>query len=643
MRPTALSSAAAIRDQGAVPEVGGRGPLGSVVVPAHQEAGRIAACLAALAQDWAPGEFDVVVVSNGSTDGTASRARDAARALGMEIRVEDLAEAGKAAALRRGEEMTDPPRLYLDADTVCPTATARALLRALSPTVDVAVPARLLDLSACTRPAAAYHRAWQGLPWVAEQLSGRGAYALSAPAAAAFARSGDVLADDRLATAMVPRERAVVVPEAVTVTPAKTVADVLAVRRRVYVGNSRLSDEHGVSPHDVPAARRVRLLLPALARPMGWPGLALWVAVTAWTKFLARRGGTVAWRRGSGGGGIPRAEDASLDVVVVSHRSARSLDACLESLDLAAAVCDVPVGVVVVDNASDDGTLRRLAATTAPHTLVARSVNDGFGRGCAVGVAVGSGPLVLLCNPDVVVDLGSLAALVAYAARHPEAAVVGGRQVQPDGSDGPRSWWRRPTWWSTACFALGLSSVFPRHRLFDPEEGGRWDGSSRAVDAVSGGFLLVRREDWELLKGFDADMLLYGEDVDLCLRAIARGLAVHVCGDATYRHDVGGSTRGDAPDGAFRMQLVLRGRAAVLRRHLGGPAVRLLVLGVGLRSRLASRGGPSTRPRPTAGRPAWAAGWASRRSWSEGWRPGTRLEDVLDEARSYAAPDHPSR
>ena len=621
--------------------------LGSVVVPAHQEAGRIGVLVRSLREGWRPGELDVVVVSNGSTDGTAEAAEAAAADAGLDLRVLDLEAPGKAAALKAGDQVTRSPRLYLDADVRCSATTARALLRAVGDgRADVAVPRRVLDLSGCTRAARMYHCAWAGLPWVEEQLAGRGAYCLSERAGQLLARFPAVMADDRLATTLVPSERAVVLPDPVVVTPPRNLREVLVVRRRVYFANQALERDHGVRAHERSATSRVGGVVTLLREPGGWPGLVLWAGVTAVAKVQAlaagRRGGTVPWRVVERAVG-PAAGVASVSVVVVSYRSSRTLGDCLQSISAQQTTAEVHV--VVVDNASDDGSVDVAREAPPGVRVIRRGVNDGFGRGCTVGVEGEASDLILFCNPDVVLDAGCVDHLVQEMARRPEVGVVGGRQRSGDGGDAPRSWWRRPSWWSLVCFATGVSSRFPRSRLLDPEEGGAWDGSSRDVDLVSGGLMLVRRRAWSDLGGFDPDILLYGEDVDLCLRARAAGWGVRVCGAAAFVHDVGASTRSGstgevAQDAgaavALRLQLVLRGRATVLRRHLGWPAVRLVEAGVALRSLVAPLFPSGDGARRTTGREAWAVAWRTRRAWRRGWREGDDLDAVIAEAAAAA-------
>ncbi|WP_418608178.1 glycosyltransferase [Georgenia sp. SUBG003] len=188
--------------------------------------------------DARPGELDVVVACNGCTDATAQRAREAAAELGHDITVLSLPEPSKALAIRAAEEVaTGFPRLYLDADVRCPTATARAMVAAVAAGAAVAVPRRVLDTSSAGPVARAYYDGWASLPWVQHQLAGRGAYTLGPEARATFGAFPDDIADDRFATTRVGRDRAVIVPEAVVVRPPGRLREVLKVRRRVYAAN----------------------------------------------------------------------------------------------------------------------------------------------------------------------------------------------------------------------------------------------------------------------------------------------------------------------------------------------------------------------------------------------------------------------
>lgn len=271
-------------------------PVASVVVPAHDEARVIARCLEALLCDAEPGEFEIVVVANGCSDETAASARSAAAWLGHAVRVVELVEASKAAALRAADAVASTfPRVYVDADVICSTATLRLLAAALEqPGVDLAVPQRHIDLSGATRGARLYYTTWSSLPRVRLMLAGRGCYALSRTGHQQLGQFPARVADDRFVTTRVPRAAARVVEGPVRIFPPGDLRSVLSVRTRVYAGNLQLGADEGT------VHSSVRPLLRSMARPGAWSGAAVYAGVTALAKVRARvavRRGDVPWGR----------------------------------------------------------------------------------------------------------------------------------------------------------------------------------------------------------------------------------------------------------------------------------------------------------------------------------------------------------
>ncbi len=310
-----------------------------------------------------------------------------------------------------------------------------------------------------------------------------------------------------------------------------------------------------------------------------------------------------------------------LTVVIVTYNSAAYIGPCLESL-----LPQVPTDgsrVVVVDNASSDGTAE-LVERRWPDVQVIRSeVNLGFGRACNLGAASSDTVYVVLLNPDTTVQAGCLDALVDVARRRPEAGLYGGRTMSADGTSDPRSCWGRPTLWSLACFACGLSSMFPSSELFNPEGIGGWRRDrERQVDVVSGCLLLTRRDLWQRLGGFDERFFMYGEDADLSIRASALGYMPVVTPAAALVHLVSASSA--AVDKEI---LLFRGKATLVRKIWTGLrqrlAVFLLLTGVAVRARMA-RGVRSLLPRPDrpdrrAPASTWSEVWRRRGEWSRGW------------------------
>jgi GT2 family glycosyltransferase len=272
--------------------------------------------------------------------------------------------------------------------------------------------------------------------------------------------------------------------------------------------------------------------------------------------------------------------------------------------------------LIIVDNDSGDGTAE-LARTVAPDARVVDSGrNGGFAHGCHEGAARARGQWLVFVNPDAVPAPGSIGALLDCARAEPQAGIVGGRCIAPDGTTDPRSWWGRPGLWSAFCFATLLSSLFPGSRLFDPEAPRPWSSDVQQVPVVTGGFMLVSKRVWEETGGFDRSFFMYGEDADLCLRATGLGYTPMVTGRATFRHEVGGSSTSGA-----KLVMLFTGKATVMRRHVGEGAVRLLLMGVFLRAALsrAVSARPGRQGRPTAKGEDWRELWRKRRDWSKGW------------------------
>ncbi|MFF3442166.1 glycosyltransferase [Streptosporangium sp. NPDC002721] len=217
---------------------GERSPLVSVVVPAHNEEAVIATGLSRLLAGTEPGEFDVVVVANACSDGTAEAAGRAG------VRVLETPVAGKANALRLGDEACRTfPRVYLDADVELGAASVRALVAAAGrPGVLACAPVPVCDLDGVGWMARRLHRVHDQLIAPFRALAGAGVYVLTEQGHGRVFPMPDVISDDGwVHGAFAPHER-VVVPEAGSlVRPARTVAAHLRRRVRVRMGNRQLA------------------------------------------------------------------------------------------------------------------------------------------------------------------------------------------------------------------------------------------------------------------------------------------------------------------------------------------------------------------------------------------------------------------
>src|SRR4051812_47240247 len=211
---------------------------------------------------------------------------------------------------------------------------------------------------------------------------------------------------------------------------------------------------------------------------------------------------------------------APVTVAIVSWNTRDLLDACLASMreDADRGLADV----WVVDNGSSDGSQRMVREAHGWARLLEPGQNLGYGPAVNVVARRTASPFLAASNADVELERGALECLLAAAEAHPPAGVLGPRLILPDGTSQPAV----PPFPRAADAVLRNLSV-PRFRRRTAERlylRGAWDASRPAsVDWVTGAYLLVRREAWDAIGGFDEDQWMYAEDLDICWRAHQAG------------------------------------------------------------------------------------------------------------------------
>ena len=265
----------------------------------------------------------------------------------------------------------------------------------------------------------------------------------------------------------------------------------------------------------------------------------------------------------------------SIGVAVVSYNTAPLLRRCLESV-----VGDTAGPVLVVDNASTDGSAEMVRREFP--TVRLRAETDNRGYGAAANLAAGDldSRYVLLLNADTQLTPGAAGALAEYLDSHPAAAVAGPRLVGAAGAFEPSAHpFPRP-------LALLLQESGLRRRLGHAREA-EW--RTRSVDWVLGAALAIRREAFERVGGFDEGFFLYQEEVDLCFRLRAAGWETHYAPVATVLH-VGGASTGQRAAETFGQFVRSTRRFARLRFSRGRATSVTAVLAAVLAARLARDG-----------------------------------------------------
>ncbi len=315
-----------------------------------------------------------------------------------------------------------------------------------------------------------------------------------------------------------------------------------------------------------------------------------------------------------------------VSVIVVSWNTRDLLRQCLQSIvdepgarivaagatdDVAAPSKALAIEMVVVDNASDDGSAQMVLAEFPQARLIANSDNAGFAAANNQAIAQARGQMLFLLNPDAYLLPGALAGLAHFLAEHPEAAAAGPNVLNPDGS-WQAATFRFATLWDLFCEAVFLSVLWPRSPLFARKELGGFNRDTvREVDWVQGCALAVRRPVWDAVGPFDEGYWMYVEELDWCRRAKGMGYRIFFTPEAQVVHY---GKRSVARARASVLPLGFRSHFRYYRKFDGRTqelAVRLLaLLQMGLRALISAGMILATRG-------------AARTRWRENWRAYT--------------------
>jgi len=210
-----------------------------------------------------------------------------------------------------------------------------------------------------------------------------------------------------------------------------------------------------------------------------------------------------------------------ISIVIVGWNSKPYLEECLESLS--AAPPSRSMEVIVVDNASTDGSADMVESRFPQVKLIRSADNLGFAKANNLGIEQSRGRYVGLVNPDVKVLPGCLDALADYLDKNPGVGNVGPRILNSDMTL-QSSCRRFPTLWNNLCSATGLASAFKNNRLLSGEHMLFFPHDrTLPVDVLVGCFWLLRREATEDIGLLDDGFFMYGEDVDWCRRCWQAG------------------------------------------------------------------------------------------------------------------------
>jgi hypothetical protein len=233
-----------------------------------------------------------------------------------------------------------------------------------------------------------------------------------------------------------------------------------------------------------------------------------------------------------------------LSVIIVCHKGWDRLYKCLDSLDMFTGKT-FTTEVIIVDNRSGDETIFSIEKKYPKFRFIYNKYNGGFGNGSNLGAGNASGEFLLFLNPDTVALESEVENLLNIARQNRDFTIVSCKQINERGKESVATG-EFPSITNLTGFQR---TIFKHHRskLTDPNptEGGYGELRSEISfpDWISGSVMLIRKETFQKLGGFDEDFWMYFEDVDLCRRIRNANGKVAFCNSVTIEHNHGGSSR----------------------------------------------------------------------------------------------------
>ena len=231
-----------------------------------------------------------------------------------------------------------------------------------------------------------------------------------------------------------------------------------------------------------------------------------------------------------------------LSIIIVNYKSKDFTEGCIKSIY--ENTSNISFEIIVVDNNSADGCIDMLIEKYSDVKGYQNTENAGFSKANNIGVEIAIGRYLLFLNPDTVIIDRALEKMVEFLDVNVKVGVAGCRVENIDGSLQRACRRSIPTPMSSFFKLTGLSKMFPKSKLMSKYNLSYMNENEEIeVDAVSGAFLIFRREVFQDIGGLDEDYFMYAEDIDFCYRAKKKGWKVMYYPEARITHFKGESSK----------------------------------------------------------------------------------------------------
>lgn len=263
-----------------------------------------------------------------------------------------------------------------------------------------------------------------------------------------------------------------------------------------------------------------------------------------------------------------------ISIVIVNYNVKDFLLECLRSIRESAK--GLKVEVIVVDNNSTDGSVEFLEPLFPEVKFISLKENIGFGKANNLAFKDSSGKYILVLNPDTILEENNLSVMKEFMDNNPGTGISGCKVLNPDGTFQLACRRGFPTPWAAFSKLFGLQKLFPKSAIF-----AKYNQTFRSVDdtynidSVIGAYMFCRKSVIDELNGFDPDFFMYGEDLDLCLRANRAGWKVTYVHSSSIIHFKGESTKRSTIN---EVKHFYQAMEIYARKHYSGSFIFLLIL-----------------------------------------------------------------
>ena len=266
-----------------------------------------------------------------------------------------------------------------------------------------------------------------------------------------------------------------------------------------------------------------------------------------------------------------------LSVIILNYNVRYFLELCLLSVE--SALQNIDSEIIVVDNNSSDGSCEMIKSRFPNVKLIQNSQNTGFPKGNNIGVAQSKGDYICILNPDTVVAEDTFIKVLAFAERQKDLGIVGVKLIDGAGNFLPESKRGTPTPFVAFTKMMGLYKISPKFKICGkyyaqhlPEE------ETGKVDILVGAFMMMQRQLYEELGGFDENCFMYSDDIDLSYMALKKGKSNYYFGETTVVHYKGEST---IKDGVY-MKRFQEAMNFFYNKHFKVSAIFSIVMKIGI-------------------------------------------------------------